>query len=122
MKIIDNDVIGDSDDDEEDENHISSQLYPIQNNEEGEERDNVQDINSDQDINKCAISHSYIYEVSLDDLKFAFFLKLFPQLHITHHLVYCQNSYNHYYYQNYFSSTDNKYEWIQTDVCILCIL
>ena len=81
-KIIDNDVIGDSEDD------IFDETQP---------------------------QNSLIYDISLDDFKLDFFLSLFPQLLVTHHLVYCMNSYQHYYYQSYFSSDKNQYEWIQTD-------
>eukprot|EP01083_Nonionella_stella_P166958 559847_1 len=61
-------------------------------------------------------SNSFIYEMSFDDFRLDLFVRLFPQLLVTHHLVYCKQSFEHYYYQNYFSSAKNQYEWIQTDM------
>ena len=111
LKIIDNDVIGDSDEDEEEEE--IEELTEENITGTGED-DDYEDI-------KFEAEHSLIYEISLDDFKFSFFLSLFPQLFVTHHLVYCLNSYKHYYYQNYFSSINNKYEWIQTDIQLMDI-
>ena len=128
LKIIDNDVIGDSDEEEEEEieTQIKTKKYKNSKNKKNKHKNKAKWSENDEEeieINKedFKISHSLIYEITLDDFKFSFFLSLFPQLFVTHHLVYCQNSYKHYYYQNYFSSINNKYEWIQTDIQLMDI-
>ena len=148
LKIIDNDVIGDSDEDEEEtKTQITSKSKSKSKQKQKQKQRHTQkepksekttitaangvgtrtDTNNHQDeleeieMEDFEISHSLIYEITLDDFKFSFFLSLFPQLFVTHHLVYCQNSYHHYYYQNYNSSIDNKYEWIQTDIQLMDI-
>lgn len=131
LKIIDNDVIGDSDeDDEEIKSHSKTKRYKQKNKKNKHKKTTIfhqhqeeEDDDDDIEINEkeFKISHSLIYEITLDDFKFSFFLSLFPQLFVTHHLVYCQNSYKHYYYQNYFSANNNKYEWIQTDIQLMDI-
>eukprot|EP00485_Elphidium_margaritaceum_P013159 CAMPEP_0202694730 /NCGR_PEP_ID=MMETSP1385-20130828/8517_1 /ASSEMBLY_ACC=CAM_ASM_000861 /TAXON_ID=933848 /ORGANISM="Elphidium margaritaceum" /LENGTH=496 /DNA_ID=CAMNT_0049350629 /DNA_START=147 /DNA_END=1634 /DNA_ORIENTATION=+ len=114
LVTIDDDVIGDS---ESDVVEISAHVY---NNNNHNNNINKKKTQQPQHVS-LRVKHALIYELTLDDLKFAFFLRLFPQLYFTHDLVYCHNSYQHHYYQGFFTSDGNEYECVLSDEQLMLI-
>ena len=71
------------------------------------------DIDIDDGVGAVTVSQSVSWRVRVDDLRLDLFLRSFPQLLTTHHLIHC------HYVGN---ERECEYEWIQTDSSLMEII